>query len=65
VGTVAIVVDVRDNRGAINIHEKESNEFIDGVGIEEAGNLVIVTWDSNWYYWAVGTLRVAYIKLKS
>jgi len=65
VGTVAIVVDVRTNRGAINIHEKESNEFIDGVGIEEAGKLVIVPWDSTSYYYAVGTVRVAYIKLKS
>jgi hypothetical protein len=62
------VVDVRNNRGAIKIHEEGSNEFVDGVGIEEveeAKNLVIVVWDSKWYYYAVGTLRVGYIKQKS
>ena len=42
VSTIAIVVDVRTNRRAINIYKKESNKFINRVGIEEAGKLVIV-----------------------
>lgn len=30
--TVAVVVDVRNNQGAIQILDKQSNEYVDGVG---------------------------------
>jgi hypothetical protein len=43
---VAIVVDVRDITAAIRIFAKEDDGYIDGVGTEEAGNLVIVPWRS-------------------
>jgi len=60
-GTVAIVVDVRNNRGAINIHQTQSNDWVDQVGTEETGKLVIVPWTSSWYYYSVGALVVGYI----
>ena len=40
--TVIIVVDVRFNRGAIKIHHKQSKDWVDQVGTEEAKYLVIV-----------------------
>jgi hypothetical protein len=65
VNTVAIVVDVRNSRGAINIHETQSNDWVDQVGTEETGKLVIVLWKSNWYYYSVGSLPVGYIVKKN
>ena len=56
--TVVIIVDVRSNRGAIRIFQKSSGEYLDGIGIEQAGNLVIVPWSSTWYISAAGSLRV-------
>ena len=41
-GTIATVVDVRKNEAAIRIFETQSNDYIDGVGTEEARKLVIV-----------------------
>lgn len=60
-GTVAIVVDVRKNKAAIRIIETETEEYIDGVGTEEAGKLVVIPWQSNWSYFCTGSPRVAYI----
>ncbi|KFX97011.1 hypothetical protein V490_02996 [Pseudogymnoascus sp. VKM F-3557] len=58
--TFAVVVDVH-NRGAMRIFEGNGNSYIDGVTVEEAGNLVIVPWDSGWWFRASGSLRVGYI----
>lgn len=63
--TVAVIVDVVNNQGAIRIYQKGSNKRVDAVGIEEAGNMVIVPWDSNWWFRASGSLRVGYIKKKA
>ena len=57
---VAVVIDVVESRGAIRIFEKESDEYVDGVGTEEAGNLVIVPWDNHWRFRVSGSLRVGY-----
>ncbi|KAF2175341.1 hypothetical protein K469DRAFT_702363 [Zopfia rhizophila CBS 207.26] len=59
--TAAIVVDVRNNKGAVNIHKKDSSEFVDMVGTEESGKLVIVPWNNSWFYYSVGSLKVGYI----
>lgn len=40
--TVVVVVDVRNNQGAIRIADKQTNEHVDGVGTEAAGNLVMI-----------------------
>jgi hypothetical protein len=58
---VAVVVDVVNNRGAIRIFEKDDSSRVDAVGIEEAGYLVIVPWNSNWWFRASGSLDVGYI----
>jgi hypothetical protein len=65
---VAVVVDVVHNRGAIRIYDKKdgsSGEPIDGVGIESAGNVVIVPWDSDWWLRVSGSLQVGYIVERS
>lgn len=59
--TLAIVVDVVHSQGAIRIFEKSDDEYVDGVGTEEAGNRVIVPWKSNWWFRASGSLQVGYI----
>ena len=54
--TVAVVVDVRENNiGAIRIFETSSKKYVGGVGTEERGNLVIVSWNSAWYYSTAGS----------
>jgi len=63
--TVAVVVDVVDNRGAIRIFEKGGDKFVDGVGTEEKGNIVIVPWNSNWWFRASGSLQVGYVVKRS
>lgn len=59
--TVVIIVDVRSNRGAIRIFQKSGGEYLDGIGTEQAGNLVIVPWSNTWYISAAGSLRVGYV----
>ena len=40
--TIALVVDVGDNVGAIRIFETLSKKYVDGVGTEEAGKLIVI-----------------------
>ena len=63
--TVVVVVDVRSNQGAMQIVDKQKDEYVDMVGTEEAGNLVMVPWNSDWRYYCIGTTRLAYIGQKS
>ena len=44
--TVALVVNVGDNVGAISIFETSSKKYVDGVGTEEAGKLIMIPWNS-------------------
>jgi hypothetical protein len=56
-------VDVIQNQGAIRIFERDSGEYVDGVGTEEAGYRVIVSpWQTSWRLRASGTIDVGYIK---
>jgi len=64
-GTVAIVVDIRNNIGGVNIHSRDSGDFVDMVGMEEHGNMVIVPWKSEWDYDCVGSPQVGYIVKKN
>ena len=57
--TVVVIVDVRSNQGAIQIADKQSNEYIDGVA---AGILVMIPWGKNWWCYCMGTTRLAYIE---
>lgn len=58
--TVALVIDLRTNKGAIFIHQQSDGKYVAGVGIEESGNIVIVPWNQDWYYFSIGTVRLAY-----
>ncbi|KAK3938102.1 hypothetical protein QBC46DRAFT_169887 [Diplogelasinospora grovesii] len=60
-GTVAIVVDVPENKGAIRVFEDASDQYLGGVGTEHAGFMVIVPWDENWWFRVSGSLRIGYI----
>ncbi|KAF4769163.1 hypothetical protein HAV15_008758 [Penicillium sp. str.  len=62
--TAAIVVDVVQNRGAIRIFEKESGEYVDGVGTEEEGFRIIIPWRDTWRFRASGVVEVGYIIAK-
>lgn len=58
---MAIAVDIRSNKAAIRIYEKQSGDYIDGVGTEEHGMVVVVPWNSTWVYLCTGSPRVGHI----
>jgi len=58
--TVAVVIDVGSNRGAIRIYE-EGGARVGAIGMEEEGNQVTVPWKNNWKIRASGSLQVGYI----
>jgi len=59
---VAILIDVRgDNKGAIRMFESSTKRFVDAVGTEDAGKIVMIPWNSAWYYSAAGSLPVGHI----
>ncbi len=60
--TVAIVVDLRKNWGAIRIYKAQNDDYVDMVGMEEAKNLVIVLWQNDWVYLCTGSPRVGFVK---
>lgn len=60
--TVAIIVNLVDGQGAIRIYEKENDTYVDIVGTEEAGNIVIIPWQSTWWFRLSGSLRVGHVK---
>jgi hypothetical protein len=57
-------VDLVQNRGAIRIFERESGEYVDGVGTEEEGFRVIIPWRDTWRFRASGVVEVGYITAK-
>ena len=64
--SVAVVVDVRGREGAIRIHNKHDNKYVDDVGpIKDNDNMVIIPWSTNWRYYAIGQVRVAHVQRKS
>lgn len=63
--TAMLVVDIHAQGGAINIYETPRDKFVGGVGEKESGNLVLVSWKNNWWYYSIGLLRVGYITRKS
>jgi hypothetical protein len=58
--TTAVVVDITESHGAIHI-TKENGEYVDMVGTECAGNLVVVPWDSSWCLRGSGLIEVGYV----
>lgn len=58
--TLAVVVDVRALKGALIIMDS-SNQYVGGVGMEEAGNCIMVLWTEGWWHYCNGTTRIGYI----
>ncbi|KAI9749788.1 MAG: hypothetical protein M4579_006738 [Chaenotheca gracillima] len=63
--TVALVIDIGQNQGAIQIVEKQANKYVDMVGTEEAGNMVMIPWNKDWWFYCIGSTRVGYIRTKT
>jgi hypothetical protein len=57
-----IAVDLREqSKGAIRIFEAMSRKYVDGVGTELAGNLILIPWNDAWYYSVAGSLLLGFI----
>lgn len=60
-----MVVDISSTGGAIKIGEASDNDLgvtaVGMVGTEDADGLVIVPWDSGWWYYTIGVITVRYI----
>lgn len=64
-GTVAVVVDLRENIGGIKIHLNSNDDFVGMVGTEERGFFVTIPWQEEWNFYSVGSVRVGYITMKN
>lgn len=62
VKTLFVVVDVPKDKGAIRVFEKGTDKHIGTVGTENAGHMVIIPWDDNWWFRVSGSLSVGYIE---
>ncbi|KAL4788738.1 hypothetical protein BDV19DRAFT_195512 [Aspergillus venezuelensis] len=60
---IAIVVDVTTSQGAIHI-TNDDGLYIDMVGTEFAGHLVLVPWYNSWSLRGSGTIEVGYVIVK-
>ena len=55
---------MRDTEGAILIHDRQDDRYIGMVGTEEKGNVILFPWNKDWYYYGIGTTKLAYISRK-
>ena len=60
-GTTALLIDVSSEGGAVNVYETPRDKFVEGVGQKESENLVLISWQANWFYYSIGSVRVAYL----
>jgi hypothetical protein len=60
---IAVVVDVIERQGAIHITNDEGS-YIDMVGTEFAGHMVLVPWDNSWFLRVSGSIEVGYVLVK-
>lgn len=59
--TVAVVVNISQEGGAIRIFDTPGDGYVDGVGTEDVEKLVIVPWSRSWWYYSIGSLRIGYL----
>lgn len=59
--TIAVVIDIGQKNGAFRIFDNTTGKYLEGVGVEEKGRMVMIPWDSSWNYDTIGTLRFAYL----
>lgn len=57
---VAVIVDVTNSQGAIHI-TNDDGTYIDMVGTEFAGYLVVVPWKCDWRLRGSGSIEVGYV----
>lgn len=57
---MAVVVNVGGNQGAVHIFEKNDDSYVDTVGTEETGYVVVVPWGNDWWFRVSGSLQVGY-----
>ncbi|KAJ5789057.1 uncharacterized protein N7518_006068 [Penicillium psychrosexuale] len=57
---IAVIVDVIESQGAIHITDDDGS-YIDMVGTEFAGHLVLVPWDKSWFLRGSGSIEVGYV----
>ncbi|EJT68892.1 hypothetical protein GGTG_13556 [Gaeumannomyces tritici R3-111a-1] len=62
--TIALVVDVPENKGAIKVYERKNDEYVGMVGSAYANSMVIIEWNEGWWFRVVGSIRVGYITNK-
>lgn len=62
-----MVFDVQGGQGAVSIIDKEKNKPVDDLGPTKDGkNILIVPWQSTWWYYTIGQdVRAARIRKKS
>lgn len=60
--TAGIVFDIRTDKAAISIFDRDTEEYVDGIGTEEHGNIVIVPWKETWFLFCTGSPRIGYIR---
>ena len=65
--TIAMVFDVRGGQGAVRIVDKERDQPVDGIGpTKDGADIVIVPWQSTWWYYTIGQdVRAARIRKNS
>jgi hypothetical protein len=63
--TVAVIVDISSNGGAMKIGKKSDNDLgvaaVGKVGTEDAADLVIMPWSDGWWFYSIGSIRIRYI----
>jgi len=60
--TLALVIDLREEYGAIKIYYNKDDLFLGMIGTEERGFVVVVPWQSEWSFYCLGSLQIGYIK---
>lgn len=60
--TIALAVEISKNGGRIKFFDSESDVFKGDVSAEEFDNIVVVPWNSRWYFYSIGSLSVRYIE---
>lgn len=64
--TIAVLVNISSDGGAIKIGENSDNDLgVDAVGMvgtNDADGLIIVPWDVRWWFYSIGSIEIKYVK---
>lgn len=63
--TIAVIVDISPAGGAMKIGEKSDNDLgvtaVGKVGTEDVDALVIVPWNTDWWFYSIGSVGMQYV----